>query len=342
VIAISPLIGILTDRFGPRRVGLISLCGLSIGLVGLASINANIFSLYAAWIVLALLGGGTTPIVWTRAVNRCFNAQRGVALGLCLAGTGVGAVVAPILLGQMIADYGWRAAYLIMAAAILFVALPLVALLLKEGEPAEAAKIAAPLDGATLKQALATAWFWRSGAAFFLIAGGLAALILHLAPMLMDSGLTAKQAGAIAGLLGVTVIVGRLAVGLLVDRLPGAYVGMGFLVIPAIACLMLLHGAAVPAVLLIGLAAGAEVDLLAYLVSRRFGLRHYGQIYGWQLSAFLLGAGVAPILMGAAHDRFGSYGVALNVDAVVILLGALGVGSLHRGGQRLRQAVAIS
>ena len=67
--------------------------------------------------------------------------------------------------------------------------------------------------------------------------------------------------------------------------------------------------------------------------SRRFGLRHYGRIYAWQLSAFLLAAGVAPVLMGAARDRFGSYETALTIDAVVILLGALAIGSLRRGGQ---------
>jgi hypothetical protein len=84
--------------------------------------------------------------------------------------------------------------------------------------------------------------------------------------------------------------------------------------------------------LLIGLAAGAEVDLLAFLTSRRFGLAAYGRIYGCQLALFSLGAGLAPILMGAAHDRFGSYGGALNIDAVVILIGAVLVGTLRRGG----------
>jgi predicted MFS family arabinose efflux permease len=158
--------------------------------------------------------------------------------------------------------------------------------------------------------------------------------------MLMDSGLSPQQAGGVAGMLGITIIVGRLCVGALVDRFPAAYVGMSFLILPAIACLLLTHGAPIPAALLIGLAAGAEVDLLAYLVSRRFGMRNYGQIYGCQHALFSIGAGIGPVLLGAAHDRMGSYMGALNVDAVMILAGALVIGSLRRGGPRLAQSPA--
>ncbi len=329
LIVMSPLIGLLTDKYGPRRVALISLAGLSLGLIGLASINANIWSLYAAWIVLALMASGTTPIVWTRAVNRCFNKQRGLALGLTLAGTGIAAIFAPRLMGLVITGHGWRAAYLTLAAATFFIALPLVAFFLKKDEDGPTLAAAAPVDGATLKEALATAWFWRSVFSFFLVAGGLAALIVHLTPMMLDSGMSVERAASIAGMLGVAIIVGRLTVGVLVDRFSGAYVGMIFLLMPAIACLLLVGGHPLPAVALIGLAAGAEVDLLAYLVSRRFGLRNYGQIYGWQIAAFLFGAGVSPIIMGAAHDHLGSYDLALKIDALIMIVGALGIGTLH-------------
>ncbi len=337
LIVASPFIGTLVDRFGSRRTALISMVGLVLGLLGLSAVTGNVLTLYAAWTALALLASGTTPIVWTRAVNSCFDRQRGLALGLSLAGTGLAAILGPMLMSQLIVAHGWRVAYQVLAAVTLLGALPFVALFLEEGTPKAPGAI--PAGGSTLREALGTAWFWRSGASFFLIAGGIAALIVHLTPMLLDSGLTPPQAAGVAGLLGITIIVGRLTVGVLVDRLPAAYVGLAFLLLPVIACLLLKQGAAVPAALLIGLAAGAEVDLLAYLVSRRFGLRHYGRIYGWQLACFLLGAGVFPVVMGAARDRFGSYDMALSIDAVVILLGALGIGSLHRGG---RSALAVA
>jgi MFS family permease len=332
LILISPLIGTLTDRFGPRRVGVAGLAGIALGLAGLSAIGPNILTLYAAWIVLALLAGGGTPIVWTRAVNRCFDKQRGLALGLSLSGTGIAAIFAPRLMGQILAEHGWRVSYLVLAAVTLLVALPLVAVFLRDSGPAKAQAAAPELQGATMQEALATGWFWRSAISFFLVAGGLAALIVHLTPMLIDGGRSPAEAGKVAGLLGVTIIVGRLLVGVLADRLPAALVGMAFLLLPALGCFALVEGQAVPGVLLIGLAAGAEVDLLAYLVSRRFGLRNYGRIYSWQLSAFLLGAGIAPIAMGAAQDHWGSYHLALMIDAVILVIGAVGIGSLKWGG----------
>lgn len=337
LIIASPLIGSQVDRFGPRRVGLVSLAGLALGLVGLSAINRNPWTLYAAWTVLALLASGGTPIVWTRAINRCFDRQRGLALGLSLSGTGIAAIFAPRIIGAIIAEHGWRSAYLALAAATVVIALPLVALCLRErvAKPGRALPAAesAPLAGVTLRDALATGWFWRCAGSIFLVAGGLAALIVHLPPMLIDGGRSPQQAGQVMGLLGVTIIVGRLLVGVLADRLPAALVGMGFLLLPAIGCVLLTQGHAVPGVLLIGLAAGAEVDLLSYLVSRRFGLAQYGRIYGWQLTAFLLAAGIAPIAMGAAQDRWGSYQIAILVDAAILVVGALGIGSLVRDGR---------
>jgi MFS family permease len=331
LIVTAPFVGLLVDRFGARTIALVSMVGLSLAFAGLAWINGNIFSLYLGWVVLAVLASGTTPVVWTRAITQTFVRQRGLALGLSLAGTGLAAVIGPLVLGPVIIDHGWRGGYLALAAATLVIAVPLVTIFLRDA-PRNPSGQASPPGGATLEQALTTAWFWRSGLAFFLIAGGISALIVHLAPMLADSGLPPRQAAGIAGSLGLAIIAGRIGVGLLVDRFPAAYVGMLFLLLPAAACILLNRGVAIPATLLIGLAAGAEVDLLAFLTSRRFGLAAYGRIYGCQLALFSLGAGLAPILMGAAHDRFGSYGGALNIDAVVILIGAVLVGTLRRGG----------
>jgi predicted MFS family arabinose efflux permease len=327
VIVIAPFVGTLVDKFGPRRVGLVSLAGLAAGLLTLSLANRHVSSLYLGWTLLAVLGSGTTPIVWTRAVNRCFNRQRGIALGLSMAGTGLAAIFGPMLLTPILQEYGWRAAYRVMAVATAFVALPLVALLLDETR--EGNDVQAPVDGTPLKAALRTGWFWRAIVCFMVLGGGIAALIVHMTPLLIDSGRTVAQAGRVASLLGIAVIVGRLSVGVLLDRFPATLVGMGFLLLPVVGCLLLRDGIAVPAVLLIGLAAGAEVDFLAYLVSRRFGLSHYGRIYAWQLAAFLFGAALSPTLMGAAHDASGSYQTALGVDAGLILVGALMIATLH-------------
>src|SRR5690606_8718452 len=107
-----------------------------------------------------------------------------------------------------------------------------------------------------------------------------------------------------------------------------------FLSLPALALLLLiwrsdLATARVAAVLL-GIAAGAEVDLLAYFVSRYFGLRSYGAIYGTALSAFGLGAGFGPTLAGHAYVVAGNYDGALVAGVCVFLAGVACLGFLGR------------
>ena len=130
--------------------------------------------------------------------------------------------------------------------------------------------------------------------------------------------------------IGLAVVAGRVGIGGLLDRLNPPLVAASFLILPAVACLLLASGHALMlALVLIGLSAGAEVDLLAYLASRCFGLRHYAGIYGWLLSAFSLGGGVGPILAGRVHDVTGSYRDALYAGAVLVAIGAALIGSVR-------------
>ncbi|MBM4233977.1 MAG: MFS transporter [Gammaproteobacteria bacterium] len=126
------IVGSVIDRFGARRVGIASLLALVAAYAALTTLQGSLAMFYAAWFLLALLSGGTTPIVWTRTVNLWFDRGRGLALGLALAGSGIASMFAPPLLTRVIAHYGWQTGYLVIAAFLLIVATPLVALLLAE------------------------------------------------------------------------------------------------------------------------------------------------------------------------------------------------------------------
>jgi MFS family permease len=338
MIVSAPIVGRLADRFGARKVGLASLIGLAIGFAGLTQISKPLLSLYIGWLALSLLASGTTPMVWTRATNGWFDKRRGLALGLTLVGTGLAAVLGPITVGHVIASSGWRAGFLTLAAATALIAWPVVFALFREAPPEVQAERSLGIASLTMRQAVRTSRFWRSGIGFFLISSGVASLIVHLTPFLVDHGSTAVQAAHLAGMLGLAIIFGRIIVGLLVDRFHAPFVALVFLSLSALAALCLAAGIIGPAIALLGLAAGAEVDLLAYLTSRYYGLKAYGEIYGWQLSFFSLGAGVGPILMGAAHDRLGDYQTGLYVVASLILAGALLIGSLGRFPDVVRPA----
>jgi len=183
--------------------------------------------------------------------------------------------------------------------------------------------------------------FAQIALAFFLIGFVVAGAIVHLVPLLVDRGLAMPSALHAAAALGFAVIAGRIVVGWLCDRFHAPYVAFCFLMLPVASfVLLLVHGPALVAVLLLGLAAGAEIDLLAYLASRSFGLRAYGEIYGWLLSIFSLGAGTGPVLIGLSFDRTGSYALTLGAGACLITLGALLVATLGPFPSQFAKAAA--
>lgn len=320
VTLMAPVVGLLVDRFPVRPVAALAMVGFALGYVGLTLNRGSVPLWYASWAALAVLGAGTSPIVWTRAVASWFNVSRGLALGTTLCGTGVVAAVGPVVVSGIIADYGWKAGFYALAAAQIVVGLPLVLLFLRargEGRAGDATR--ALLPGMLVGEAFRTGVFWRLLAAFFLISVVVGGFIVNLPAMLADRGTSLAQAAQALGLMGVAIIVGRLTVGGLVDRFAVRVVAPLFILLPAASCLLLARGDAAPvAIILVGLAAGAEVDLLAYLIGHLFGMRHYARIYGWGLAAFSAGAGVGPGFAGWVHDVTGSYVEALFAFAAMI------------------------
>lgn len=329
--------GWLIDRFGVRPVALLSQLGLALGFVGLASQTGSTTLWQANWFFFAVLGVGTTPLTWSRGIASWFDKSRGLALGIALSGTGVTALVAPPLVNLIVASHGWRAGYLAVALSIVLVAMPAVWLLFREKPRATSATgAAAPQgEGLTLGQALRTKHFWLLIVGFWAICAAVAGLIPNLVPMLTDSGLTMTEAVGYASLLGLNVMAGRLLAGWLLDRFWGPAVALVLLMPPTLACLLLAWqqypGAAV---MMIGLAAGAEFDLIAFLCLRYFGTRNFGQIYAWQWTNFSLAAGAGPVAFAMIFDRSGSYHDALLVAAVLLVLGPLlllGLGRYPKG-----------
>lgn len=326
VVCSAWLAGGAIDRFGVRRVALFSQVGLALGFVGFATQNGSPAWWYANWVLIALLGIGTTPITWSRAIAAWFDRQRGMALGLGLMGTGLTALLAPPLMTAIVSSYGWRAAYWAIVAALVLVALPTTLLLLRERTAVPGAgtqaRAAVSVEGMTLGQALRGYRFWVIATAFFCASGVLSGLMSNVVPMLTDVGLTPAKAAGYASLLGAFIVVGRLTAGWLLDRLWAPIVALIVLAPTAVSCL-LLDAQVMPAlaVAMIGLAGGSEFDLIAYLCMKYFGLRHYGKIYAWQWASFTVAAGVGPLVFGRVFDSSGSYSSALLVAAVAMLAG---------------------
>ena len=137
-------------------------------------------------------------------------------------------------------------------------------------------------------------------------------MITNSVPMLIDKGFSLKDAASLAGLIGLSVILGRLIVGILLDYFWAPLIAAIFLSAPFISALILVgnvdSGIMISiSMIIIGLAAGAELDLLAFLTSRYFGLKDYGKLYGSLYVFFSIGAGIAPALFGRYFDINGDY-----------------------------------
>jgi len=333
----APTVGWLIDRYGARRIALISLPLFGITLSGMSLVTDEIWTFYAGWTVMSIFAAGTLPITWTKVVNGWFDDFRGMALGLTLAGTGIAATLAPSYVVWLIDIMGWRNAYVALAFTVMGISLPSVYLLFKEPVESQSGKVnqidaaisKQPLmaTGLSVKEALKGYRFWVLSISLLLVAASISGVITNFVPLLTDKGLSFADAARYAGLIGVSVIGGRLVAGFLMDRLWAPMIAAIFLCMPCLAAFILTTGNISPmllglSALIVGLAAGAELDLMAFLVSRYFGLKHYGALYGGIYIFFSIGAGLAPAMFGWTYDMFGHYQAVLYIAAISSMIGA--------------------
>jgi MFS family permease len=311
--ATAPFVGWVVDRLGVRVVALAAGIGLAMGFLLLSRAPPSM-TVYLGLIALTvLLGAGASPVAYTRLVNLWFERARGTALGLAQMATGIAGALIPPLLTPYVAERGWRAGYVALAIVAL-ASVPVVLILIGRASLPPAARPAT--SGLMLREAVRSPVFMVLAALFVFAAIGIGGMIVHLVPMLTDAGLSPVRAGAVAGLLGFAIIFGRAATGIVVDRVFAPRVACVAFALAACGCWLLAWGgaewAAVAAVL-VGLAMGAEVDLISYLVARYFGLGAYGSIYGWLYAVFMVGSSIGPVIAGAAFDRWGNYDVGIAV-----------------------------
>jgi MFS family permease len=330
--ATAPFVGLIADRIGARVIALVSGIGLCVGFLLLSRTPGHLPTFLALIALAVLLGAGASPVVFTRLINQRFDKARGTALGLAQMATGIAGALLPPLLLPYVAQHGWRAGYVALAVVSL-ASLPLVLLLIGRTStsmhPAKEAAgkaAAAKAVGVTLREAVATCTFSSIGVVLVFAAIGIGGMIVHLVPMLTDAGLTPARAGAAASLMGIAIILGRAFTGVIVDRVFAPRVAMVAFTLAACGCWLLAWGGsswAAAAACLVGLAMGAEIDLISYFVARYFGLAAYGSIYGWLYAVFMIGTSIGPLIAGAAFDRAGNYDAAVTILGTSLALAAV-------------------
>jgi MFS family permease len=328
-------IGRLTDRFGTRNVILPGLGVLGLVLLSAEAIGSKLWQLYVFYAILGAVSNSTTSVPYGVVVSRWFNRRRGLALGLTQAGLGVGAIAVPPLVRLLIAHYGWRPAFAIIGGAILIVPMPVISLFLKEAPLAASEKpteVEGQGEGLTWGEIRRTQTFWLMIAAFVLAGGSVQACVVHIAELLTSRGAATASATLAVSVVGLALLAGRAGTGFFLDRYFGPRVAMLLFALAALGIAVLYAGAigatAFLGVFLVALAFGAELDIIAYLMSRYFGLHSLGTAFGFAFGAFVLAGGLGPLILGFAVDRIGSYRPPLFGFFVATLLAAALVGRL--------------
>lgn len=322
----APVIGRAADRWGARRIALACILGMAACFLALSAMSGVYWHFLAITAVLGVAAPGCTTLIYGRAVNSWFDRGKGLALGITAAGMSIGAMLFSPLVRTMIAQHGSSGGYLTLAALMGCIAMPLVAIGLKERRHIDAGKARAdkPLEPATIKASWYSAnkrTFWILAIAIFAANAPAAGVLTQFEPLVAQRGI--DDPTPYLTLFAIAVLIGRIAIGALFDRFDARGVA-ALVTLGGIAGSVLLTSGApalfVPlAIVLIGFLQGAETDVLAYFVARHFGARSFGSVYGTLLSISMVGTAAGVIGFGQLFDKYGSYDVALVAAGVLLI-----------------------
>jgi MFS family permease len=352
---VAPLVGVLIDRYGSRKV-------MTAGALVMGSAFCLLGTIQSLWQLYALnviAGMGITCVAWIpnqTLISNWFDQKRGRAMGMTLAGIGFGGLAMPPLADFLIAEFGWRVAFFTLGSLVLLIVVTVTLAvvrtrpeemgLLPDGEPLDSRERAggsahggledAGAAGLSLGESVRTGAFWILCLGHVLWTFGSMAQIAHLPAFLTDQGFASQRAASyLAFAIGLSV-VGRLSFGMLADRFTKKWIMSAALLLHVLAvlCLFRVHsfGALPGFVFLFGMGIGGGAVLVPLLVGEYFGLRAFGKVLGVITISATLGAAIGPVVTGRIFDVTGSYQLAFVLHVVSFTAGAVAVCFLRRPG----------
>jgi predicted MFS family arabinose efflux permease len=328
----APFMGILVDRFGPRRIGIAAVMTVCGAIALLSQTGPNIWHWWALWLPLTVGIILVQPMVWTSAPTSLFSAGRGLALAVTLCGSSIASMVVPKMTYWLIEAYGWRIAWVGVGVIWLLIALPLIWFFFTSAVDQKRTNRVATEAPTTPRppiwdSGILTWRFWALLVAGVSVALVVVTMVVSMVPVLSASGISRSDAAGIAGLVGITAIFGRLSIGALLDRMDGRIIAALCVSLPIVAILLLIE---IPgsimiasiAVLIFGFSLGAELDIVAYLTSRYFGRENFGFLFGTIGGLLGFASGNGPVVLNRVYDVTGSYTPALWAAIPLCLLSA--------------------
>lgn len=342
VATLSPAVGAAMDRFGARPLVLWGAFRLAVSPATLALTGGWLGAFYALWILRVVATTATSPIIWLKAVVDRFERNRGLASSIALLGSNIAGGITPLIAAWLIMSHGWQAAYLGLALYMIITAVPLELLFFhyrqslnarsqkRQSGPA-AAVLAADIPGLTLQDARKTREFWVLLASFFFAGAGITGYLVHAVSIFTSRGVSTMMAASAVSIFSIAAILNRLGAGWLMDRIFAPRLAAIALAISVGGMALLLGVPSYPLALLasamVGLATGAEYNMISFLTLRYFGFRRYGTIAAWMNATFTLGCTGGPLLAVWLVSQFGKcdpaiimFGAAFGLAAIIVLL----------------------
>jgi MFS family permease len=328
IMLVAPIQGILIDRYGGRAVVITSIPAFAVAYGLLYFLPNSLAVYYGLWVLIPICAVGVWPLSYLRATATWFDRRLGLALGVTNSGIGIGSVIVPLIAGSMVASHGWRVAYLVLAALALVITWPLALGFLWDNPAVGRDQGAGTVPfGSSFSEAVRTRSFIIAAIVFFVMGSLSSGLVVLQVPMLIEAGLSPQTAAGLASVVGLSMIVGRIGTGYLLDLYHASSVLTWSILVSSLAAVIFALGVtpttAPFAAALIGLIIGAEFDALSYMIPRYYGHRSFGKIYGAIYAIFQLGAGLGIALISFSRDWLGSFRPSMWVLCGLTILAGL-------------------
>ncbi len=322
----GPMVGKWIDVRGPRIVIIIGAVLTGLTYILMATTD-ELWQWYVYQSINAVPRQMMFFIPFQTLIARWFNRRRGVALGVLGSGFSLGGLVVVPVMRFVIDNYGWEASFVFSGIITTAIFVPLGLFLVKNspedvGVHADGAPVVRdappppPVSGATLGQALRTPLFWALAGALMLFFFGMFGWLVHQIPFYESVGMSRQSASLVVALAAGAGVLSRLAFAVVVDRVrlfEYLAMGLGVILLAAMTTLLLDTGPVGIGLFLafwvVGASAGPMMEAL--LLTRAFGLAHFGTIFGVLIVVETVGQILSPVVAGKIFDATGSYDGAL-------------------------------
>jgi MFS family permease len=340
---LSPLVGFLVDRFGPRRLVFWGVITIALGFF-MMSVTQSLWMFYASFVLIAFGGGGCTSVVFMRVVSSWFQRKVGLALGVMSSGFGASGIIIPLIV-YLIDAFGWRVAAILLGAGTLIICIPLVFVIRDTPEAyglypdglKNEPRVSGPSEERdegngelSFRDALKHRAFRALAISEFLRMMAVTALVTHIMPYLNILHIPRTTAGLIAGAISVLSIFGRFGCGWLADLFDKRIImvvaysllSLGFFFF----CYVDIPWVMIVFLIVFPIGFGGTIVLRGAILREYFGRHAFGRLLGLVMGAAATGGIIGPTLAGFIFETAGSFyytwislGIASSVSVLLIL-----------------------